>query len=414
MDGKGENSVGLTAGSMTVLEKGIQRLNTRIGNGFDNLIRNVEKRKNTPVSNDWSKHICRFLFVATLFVILAFFFVFPAEQHRLHPLQHYHSSLNIFNSNPAGNGNGKSFIDKWWESGRDYRKFAEFGGEIKQFCKEEVARNQAEFTYQGNVTQGRKKLVFVVHHKTGTHLLRNIENELLRLAGMNMLPLGGCYGRNLHSWTVWARRMEFWCKGVGTQYPFAVKGNRMVNLARHPRNMLISQHIYQKALQDARLHFKDTVKDKDNKFYKGLKSNNTLMAWEGTMEIMSPVIDDMLKHMRMTVGDQGVLTVEMEQHFYKDFDATVKNIFYHLLQDKVSPEEMCKLRLQASFQDTQRFGAEVDDSHKSTHIASTDKKAIAKQELAELLNCEDTKCKKFKDKYNEWVSSYEELTKLLW
>uniref|UniRef100_A0A7S3UZH3 Sulfotransferase domain-containing protein n=1 Tax=Aplanochytrium stocchinoi TaxID=215587 RepID=A0A7S3UZH3_9STRA len=423
MDEKYEkNGTGLPPDSMQFLEKGIQRLNARIENGFDKLNRNIEKRTpSSPVSEARLK-LLRFLLLVAGFALVALFFVFTAPTHKEHPLQHYQPAFLSGNSFMSPNSKSKSpsrsYIDRWWESGRDYRKIAAFDGEIKQLCRDEVVRNPDEFTYPGPVSENiRNKLVFVVHHKTGTHLLRNIQNELLRLAGVNEAGVGGCHQRDLPSKIKWARRLEFWCKLVlrpNMLYPLYKKGNRLVNLARHPRNMLISQHVYQKALQDANLKFGDILNNKDHKFYKGLKSNDTLMAWEGTMEVMAPVINDMVKHMQRTVGDPEVLTVEMESHFYKSFDNTVKQILYHLLEDKVSPEIMCQLRLQASFQDTKRFGAAVDDSHASTHVASTDKKAIAKKELDDILACDHVRCKNFQEKYNKWVDGYAELTKILW
>jgi len=432
MSGKPEADGPLSPEGMANLEKGAKKVKFHFENKIDLFGRDFAKDKKSRFGSvfEHANAQRRSLTIFFLVVVLVLYVACQNNGPYIQPLEYYYGySLPSVDNDVDSNKLTdepieaikpiESFIDKFWSTDRNHLNIANYSKDIKDICSAEVIKNPEEFRFHGQTARGEKKnrLVFVVHHKTGTHLLRNIQNDLLNLAGLDEQPVGECHGFDLPQRIKWARRTEFWCKYVLRQnilYPLWKKGNRLVNLARHPRNMLISQHVYQKALQDAKLSFSDTIHNMDHKYFRGLRRNNSILAWEGTMEIMMPVITDMLKHMKKTIGDEEVMTVEMESHFYKDFDGTIKQIYYHLLGDKISAQSLCELRLKASFQDVKRFGAAVDDSHASTHVASKDNKVKAKLELDEVLSCQETRCLKFQKSYNKWVNAYEELSKQLW
>mmetsp|Transcript_17030 Transcript_17030/g.20630 ORF Transcript_17030/g.20630 Transcript_17030/m.20630 type:complete len:421 (-) Transcript_17030:780-2042(-) len=311
-----------------------------------------------------------------------------------------------------------TFIDRWWAGDRKYQKVKAYLNEISEFCEDVVAKDPKEFEYNGEPSDGHihDSLVLSTHHKTGTHLLRNIANMIFMAADMKPKHVGFCGFIKMNAGNTWANKLQMWCSRGGKRFRSVEQGYdyRMVQLMRHPRKMLISQHLYQTALATSKQHYSDQVDRKKSLFYIGLRKKNTHMMWMGTFDKMIPIIDDMIDQMNQTIGNKNIVTLDMEDHFFVDFDKTVKTIFDHLLMDRVTPQQRCELRVEASFQDTQRFGDQVDRSHANTHVAPQSKKEIAIEELDQFLQLEEEETKAYREKYAQWLKIYKEYTDILW
>jgi len=363
----------------------------------------------------------RLIFTFGLLAVMVVIFMIPDHKvrHSQHALKHWVPTeileTDIVNTQKEAED---TFVDTWWQN-RDFKKVGNYISEIKKYCETIVEGDKEEFGYYGSQSEEvPNNIVFSTHHKTGTHLLRNIVNLLFRAANMKPKRVGFCGSVPMEQGPgkEWAQhRLHMWCSRGGSFLREGKAGQsfRMAQLMRQPENMLVSQHLYQTALAHSRSSYTDQVDRKTSLFYIGLKKHDPQMMWMGTFDRMLPVIEDMLDQMNQTLGNRDVITVDMELDFFADFDGTVKQILDHILQDRVTPLQRCILRIEASFQDTKRFGGEVDHSHGNTHVAANEAKEKAKGELESLLSSNDEGTQMYRDKFSSWAERYKEYSKTL-